>query len=142
MTDAQRRQRASVLLVVASALWWHQWIPALLVAGLGSWAILHRWLEGDLGTRLGDLWRRAWPPRTIALIPLLFAGTLAYWASGEPITPKVLPIALNIAALLIILFGNWWTLLAHPRSVRTGASKRGVDPSSRASPIAPGSSRA
>ena len=75
-------------------------------------AVLHRRLEGNLGRTLGRLWRRAWPPRTMALIPLLLGGTLAYWASGEPITPKVLPIALNVMALSIILFGNWWTSFA------------------------------
>jgi hypothetical protein len=142
MKGAQRRQRASVLLVVASALWWHRWIPALLVAGFGSWAVLHRWLEGNLGTRLGHLWRRVWPLRTIALLPLLFGGTLTYWVSTEPITPKVMPIALNMVALSIIMFGNWWAWLAHSPSFLTAASEGPAGPSARASRIAPGSSRA
>lgn len=114
MTGAQRRRRATVLLIVASVLWWHRWVPALLVAGFVSWVILHKWLEGDLGEVLARGWRRAWPPRAVALIPLLLGGTLAYWVSDEPTTPKVLPIALNMLALSIISFGNWWTRLAHP----------------------------
>jgi hypothetical protein len=122
---AEHRKRASVLLVVAWALWWHRWIPAFLVAAVVSWAILHRRLEGTLGRRLARLWRRVWPPRTIALIPLLLGGTLAYWASDEPITPKVLPIALNIVALSLIVFRNWWTWLAHPHSVRTQDARGG-----------------
>ena len=65
------------------------------------------------------------------LIPLLLSGTLAYWVSSEPIRPKILPIALNVVALSIILFGNWWALLAHEAesdrarlrpSVQAGAS--------------------
>jgi len=115
VNGAQRRHCAAVLLIIASVLWWHRWVPALLLAGIVSWAILHRRLEGNLGRILGRLWRRAWPPRTIALVPLLSGGTLAYWVSDEPITPKVLPIALNIVALSILLFGNWWRMFAQSR---------------------------
>ncbi len=113
MNGPQRRHLASVFLIVASVLWWHRWVPALLLAGVVGWAILHERLEGNLGRVLGRLWRRAWPPRTIALIPLLLGGTAAYSVSDEPITPKVLPIALNIVALSIVLFGNWRALFAH-----------------------------
>jgi len=134
MTGAQRRRRATVLLIVASVLWWHRWVPALLVAGFVSWVILHKWFEGDLAEVLARGWRRAWPPRAVALIPLLLGGTLAYWVSDEPTTPKVLPIALNMLALSIISFGNWWTRLAHPERfwrdvaitpIRTGAHLSG-----------------
>ena len=113
MGGAQRRQRASTLLIVASAVWWHRWLPALFLAGVLSWAILHRWLEGNPGRVFGRLWRRAWPLRTIVLIPLLLSGTLAYWVASEPVRPKILPIALHLVALSIVLFGNWWTLFAH-----------------------------
>ena len=115
MNGAQRRHCAAVLLIVASVLWWHRWVPALLLAGVVSWAILHRRLEGNLGRILGRLWRRAWPPRTLVLVPLLAGGTLAYWISDESIMPKALPIALNIVALWILLFGNWWRMFAQPR---------------------------
>jgi hypothetical protein len=46
------------------------------------------------------------------LIPLLLSGTLAYWVASGPIRPKILPIALNVVALSIILFGNWWAVFA------------------------------
>ncbi|MBI4636701.1 MAG: hypothetical protein HY727_10175 [Candidatus Rokubacteria bacterium] len=112
MTGEQRRHRAAVLLILASVLWLHRWVPALLVAALVSWVILHKRLEGDLGDALARLWRRAWPPGARVLVPLLSATTLAYWVSDVPITPKVLPIALNMLALSLILLGHWWTLLA------------------------------
>jgi hypothetical protein len=127
MDGAQRNHFAAVLLIVASALWWHRWLPALLLAGVVFLAVLHRRLEGNLGRVLGRVWRRAWPPRAIALIPLLLGGTLAYWASGEPIRPKVLPIALNAIALSIIWFGSWWTLFAHEAE-----SGHGLEPSVKA----------
>jgi hypothetical protein len=104
-----------VLVIVAAALWWHRWIPALFVAGFVLWVILHRRLEGDLGEALGRGWRRAWPPRIAVLVLVLSSGTLAYWFSDEPITPKVLPIALNMLALWLISFGSWWKLFAHSR---------------------------
>jgi hypothetical protein len=76
----------------------------------------------------------------MALIPLLVAGTLAYSVSDEPITPKVLPIALNMVALSIIVFGNWWTRLARPHRGRPAAGESRAVPSSDARPVASGSS--
>jgi len=114
MTGVERRRRAAVLLIIASVLWWHRWVSALLVVGFVSWVILHRWLEGDLGEVLARGWQRAWPPRAVWLIPLVLGGTLAYGMSGEPTTPKVLPITLNMLELSIILLGGWWARLAHP----------------------------
>src|SRR5262249_2441059 len=69
--------------------------------------------------------------------PLLSGGTLAYWVSDEPITPKILPIALNMVALSILLFGNWWRMFAQPRRFPAEREVR-WGPASRASPIAPG----
>jgi len=123
------RQRAAVLLIVAAVLWWHRWIPALLVAGFAAWVILHRRLEGDLGEALGRVWRRAWPPRNAVLVLLLSTGTLAYWFSDEPITPKVLPIALNMLALWLISFGNVWTHFAHSRREGPPVGSVSADPS-------------
>ena len=109
MNATARRHRVAVLLLVAAALWWHRWLPALLVAGFVSWVVLHRRLEGDLGKALGRGWRRAWPPGTAVLVLLAASGTLAYWLADQPITPKLLPIALNVLALSIAAFGSWWT---------------------------------
>jgi hypothetical protein len=138
MSGARRRHCAAVLLIVASALWWHRWVPAVLLAGVVAWAILHRWLEGN---PLGQLRRRAWPPGTSALVPLLVGVTLACWVSDGPTMPKVLPSALNVVALSILLFGSWWRLIAQPRRVPT-EREPGWGPSSRAGSVAPGSTRA
>jgi hypothetical protein len=135
MNGAQRRQRASTLLIVAAALWWHRWLPALLLAGVLSWAVLHGWLEGNPGRVLDRLWRRAWPPRAILLIPLLLSGTLAYWVASEPIRPKVLPIALNVVALSIILCGNWWTLFAPEAEPERARLRSSVKPASSAGKV-------
>jgi hypothetical protein len=73
------------------------------------------------------MWRRVWPPGTAALILLVAGGTVVYWASGEPITPKVLPIALNMLALSIISLGDWWTRPAGARSFRMVAGPPDCD---------------
>jgi hypothetical protein len=137
MKSAQRRHSASVLLIVASILWWHRWVPALLLAGFVSWGIVHGQLEGKLGRALHRLWRRSWPPGTVALVLLLAGGTLAYWVSEEPITPKVLPIALNILALSIMLLGRWWTWSMHPRRFRPPEAGPVGSPSPQSFPSCP-----
>ena len=111
--SVQRRRAAAALLVVSWALWLHPWVPALLIGVFVSWVLLHTRLEGDLGGTLVRVWRRAWPPGTLALIPLLVGSTLAFWISDGPITAKVLPVALALLALSTILLGSAWTLFAH-----------------------------
>lgn len=77
------------------------------------WVLLHKRLEGDLGADLLRLWRRVWPPATPVLVPLLVAGTVGYWVSDQPITPKVMPIALNLLALAMVAFPRSWGAIAH-----------------------------
>lgn len=113
MNREPRRRGAAVLLIVAWILWLHPWVPALLVGGVVSWVLLHKRLEGNLSEALVRIWRRAWPPGTLVLIPLLFASTLVFWTSDEPITPKALPVALSMLGLSTILLGISWTLFAH-----------------------------
>ena len=110
-----RRRGAAVLLILAWALWWHAWVPALLVSGIVSWGFLHQRLEGDLGAALVRIWRRAWPPGTLALIPLLFASMFVFWTSDVPSTPKALPVALSMLGLATILLHASGTLFAHVR---------------------------
>jgi hypothetical protein len=107
VNDQQRRHSAAVLLIVTAVLWLHQWVPALFVAAFVLWAIVHHRLEGDLGDVLFRWWRRAWPPKTLVLVPLLLAGTLVYWLSNVPTTVKVLPVALNVIALSLVVLGGW-----------------------------------
>jgi hypothetical protein len=108
MNGEPRERGASIVLIVTSVVWLHQWFPALLVAAFVLWVLLHKRLEGDLGKGVLRLWRRVWPLRTLVLVPLLLAGTLAYWVANVPITAKVMPVTLNLLALSVLLFGNWW----------------------------------
>lgn len=110
MHRASRERSAAILLIVTSVVWLHQWFPALLVAAFVLWILLHKRLEGDLGTGLLRLWWRLWPPRTFVLVPLLLAGALLYWVANVPITAKVMPVTLNLLALSVLLFGNWWRI--------------------------------
>jgi hypothetical protein len=107
MNGDRRRRHAATLLLITSALWLHQWLPALLVAAWVSWLILHKRLEGGFGDALVRVWRRTWPPGALVLIPLLAANTLAYWAYA-PMPGKVMPIALNLLGLAIVVLGGWW----------------------------------
>ena len=109
----QRRRRAAVLWILASSLWWAEWVPAVFVIAFFLWIVLHKRLEGDPGDAFLRRWRRVWPPATLVLIPLLLAGTFAFWASPRPLEAKVLPVALNLFALSMILFGSWWRLFIH-----------------------------
>lgn len=114
-TREQARRHAAVLLIITSLLWLHQWAPAIFVVGFVVWVLLHKRLEGDLGRRLGALWHRGWPPPTAVLVPLLIAGTVAYWAVDVPLTSKILPIAVNLLALSIVGLGSWWRAPADSR---------------------------
>jgi hypothetical protein len=114
----RRQRRAATLLLVTSVLWLHQWLPALLVAVWVSWLILHKRLEGDLGEALVRLWRRTWPPHTVVLVPLLTANALAYWVYA-PVPGGVMPFTLNLLGLSLLLFGDWWALLAHSGRLRS-----------------------
>jgi hypothetical protein len=107
VSDRQRRRSAAVLFIVTAVIWLHEWVPALFVAAFVLWVIVHHRLEGNLGEVLLRRWRRAWPPKTLVLVPLLLAGTLVYWLSNVPTTAKVLPITLNVIALSLVVLGGW-----------------------------------
>jgi hypothetical protein len=97
--------------------------PVGLGVAFASWVVLHKRLEGELGQDLLPLWRRAWPPAALVLVPLLIAGALGYGLSSRPLTTRVLPIALSLLGLSMVVFGDWW------RIVSTRSWKRGKDPS-------------
>jgi hypothetical protein len=109
----QRRRHVAVLLILASCLWWLEWVPVVVVTAFLVWVILHKRLEADPGEALLRGWRRVWPPATLVLIPVLLAGTFMFWVSRRPLEAKILPIALNLFALSMIVFGSWWRLPAH-----------------------------
>lgn len=119
-----------MLLIVTSIVWLHEWLPALLVIAFVVWILVHDRLEGDLGQDLLRLWRRLWPPATLLLVPLLIAGTFAYWISDLPVTAKALPIALNLFALSMVACAGW----------RLGMSP--LEPAVGSSPVSAGTSKA
>jgi hypothetical protein len=113
-TSDHHRRAAAGLLVFAWAFSLLHWVPAILVGAFVAWAILHR-LEGGLGKGLRRQWRRAWPPGTLVLIALLVASALAFALRDASTTAKVMPIGLDVLALSLLLFGQWWRLFARPR---------------------------
>jgi hypothetical protein len=96
-----------VLLGLALATWWAEWVPAALVAAFMLWLSLHARLESELGDDLRRRWRRVWPLAAVGLVPLLVALTLVFWVSTRPLEAKVVPIALTLAALWMICVGRW-----------------------------------
>lgn len=118
------RRWAGVLLIVTSALWLHEWFPALLVVGFVAWLLLHNRLEGDLGHTLRRRWRRIWPPAPLILIPLLVAGTFAYAVSGQPLTRTILPLALNLVGLSLLIGGWGRSLLGRVMTILDRAGLR------------------
>ena len=98
-------------LVAASLVWLHRWIPAFLLAAFVLWLLFHERLEGDRGKSRLRRWRRVWPPRTLVLGALLLGETLAFSIADAPVLTKLLPVALDLLALSVLSFGNWWRLL-------------------------------
>jgi hypothetical protein len=98
MTREQGRRQAAVLLILAVALWFHAWFPALIVAAFVVRVLLHKRLEGDLGHNLLPLWRRVWPPAPLVLVP--HDGALDVRPAD---VEKVLPLTLNLLALSMIV---------------------------------------
>jgi len=101
-----QRRRAVVLMSLAAALWWHEWMPALLVVAFVAWVVLHKRFEDERGEGPLRVWRRVWPPATLVLVALIVAGVAVYGVSNRPIEAKVLPIALNAVALAILVVGR------------------------------------
>ena len=110
-----QRRGAAVLFVLAWVFWLIRWGPAFLVVTFVAWLILHHRIEAGLGDVLRRRWRRAWPPKLPLLIALLVASTLTFVLYDAPTTAKVLPVGLDVLALSMALFGQWWTRFMPPR---------------------------
>jgi hypothetical protein len=100
------RRRAAVLVMLAAALWWHAWMPALILVAFVAWAVLHTRFQGARREGFMRLRQRVWPPATVVLVALIVAGTAVYGSSSDSIEARVLPIALNAVALLILVVGR------------------------------------
>jgi hypothetical protein len=114
-TGAERRHHAaSVLFVLAWLCWFHRWAPAAAVVILVLWVVLHHRLEAGLADVLRARWRRAWRSRLLA-ITLLAASALVFALADAALETRILPIALDAAAISILVLGQWWRHITVPR---------------------------
>ena len=110
----RRHHAASVLFVLAWIIWFHRWAPAAAVVVLVLWVVLHHRLEAGLAGVLSARWRRAWRSQLLA-IALLTASALVFALADAALETRILPIALDVAAVSIIVVGQWWQHIAVPR---------------------------
>ena len=109
-----RHHAASVLFVLAWIFWFHRWAPAAAVVVLVLWVVLHHRLEAGLADVLSARWRRAWRSQLLA-IALLTASALVFALADAAVETRILPIALDVAAISMILLGPWWKRVTIPR---------------------------
>jgi hypothetical protein len=107
-------RRAAVLVILAAVLWWHEWMPALIVVAFVVWAVLHTRYQGARREAFMRLRRRVWPPAPVVLVALIVAGTAVYWLSSGAIEAKVLPIALNVLAAVAVVVATWRRAIGGP----------------------------
>ena len=106
------RRRAALFVIFAAVLWWLEWMPALLVVAFVAWLIVHKRFEGEYADDLRRARQRLWPPASTVLIALIVAGTAVYYASDRTLAAKMLPIALNVVALVTLILGIRWPVVA------------------------------
>jgi hypothetical protein len=126
------RRFAAVLVILAAALWWHRWVPAVVVLAFVFWAVLHKWLESEASAGRQRAWRHAWPPATLVLLVLIVGGTALYFGSSAAIEAKILPIALNALAGLMVVAGMCMPLSASPPVPVSPEARAAVAPESAA----------
>ncbi|MBI1848218.1 MAG: hypothetical protein HYR86_14770 [Candidatus Rokubacteria bacterium] len=103
MDSAPKRQRATILGIVAALVWFAEWVPAIVVAVFVTWALLHTRMGGSRGETSLRRVRRVWPPAQVILVPLLLIGAWGVWASPRSVEAKVVPGVLGIAALAVLV---------------------------------------
>jgi hypothetical protein len=107
------RRRAGVLVISAAVLWWHEWMPALIVVAFLAWALLHRRYQGSRREAFMRVRSRVWPPPTLVLVALIVAGTAVYGLSRISMEARILPIALNVVAFGMLVVG-WARVVSLP----------------------------
>src|SRR5688572_8802167 len=112
MNSLAVRRFAAVLVILAAVLWWHRWMPTVVVLAFAVWVVFHKWLESEAGAGRQRAWRNAWPPASLTLLVVIVAGTALYSGSNAALEAKVLPIAFNALAGLMVVAG-----ICMPRSV-------------------------
>ena len=106
------RRHAAVLVLLAAALWWHFWMPGVILAAFILWAVLHRRYQGARRDAFMRVRSRLWPPSVPVLLLMMIAGTAVYALSEDSMEARILPIALNIAALVRLVVGSKRALAA------------------------------
>ena len=101
------RRQAAVLVILAAALWWHAWMPGVILVAFVLWAALHTRYQGARRDAFMRARARVWPPAALVLIALIVAGIVLYSLSTASIEAKLMPIALNAAAMSILVVA--WT---------------------------------
>ncbi len=101
------RRRAGVLVILAAALWWHQWMPGLILVAFITWALVHTRYQGARRERFMRFRGRVWPPAPLVLVVVIVAGTAMYGMASAAIEMKVLPIALNVLAAGTMAVTAW-----------------------------------
>jgi hypothetical protein len=104
--EPRAARRAATFVILAAALWWHAWMPVLILVGFVAWAFLHTRFQGVRREGFMRLRRRLWPPSPLVLVAVIVAGTAVYVLSTDSLEAKLMPIALNIVAAVTVLFGN------------------------------------
>ncbi len=97
------RHRAAVLVVLAAALWWHAWMPAVMLGAFLLWVALHRRYQGARRDAFMRARARLWPPAALVIVAVIVAGIAVYGLSPGVIEARVMPIALNAAALVMLV---------------------------------------
>lgn len=101
------RRRAGAFVILAAALWWHAWMPGLILVAFIAWALLHTRYQGVRRERFMRLRGRVWPPAPLVLVVAIVAGSAVYGMSSAAIEVKALPIALNVLAAVTMAVTAW-----------------------------------
>ena len=123
-----------MFVILAAALWWHAWMPGLILVAFIAWALLHTRYQGARRERFLRFRRQIWPLPAPALAALIVAGTAIYGMSSATTEMKVLPIALNVLAAITMAPIRWrglsWPAMRTARArPPTSAHTRPVTPS-------------
>lgn len=118
-TPAAARARAAVLLILAAALWWHAWVPGLVLVAFVGWAVLHTRYQGVRREAFMRARARAWPPAALLLVAAILAGTALYGASSVSLEARVMPIALNLVAFSLLVV-TWFRGIARRAPATVG----------------------
>jgi hypothetical protein len=126
------RRCAAVLVILAAVLWWHRWMPAVVVLAFVAWVVFHKWLESEAGAGRQRAWRNAWPPASLTLLVVIVVGTALYSGSNAALEGKILPVAFNALAGLMVVVGICMPLSASPPVPLSPQARTAVAPESAA----------